>query len=263
MSRLPVFSDVVQTRLNVGLAPTPAFFIPTATSTVVPTATPTPTPTATATAVWDGYVSLALTPVAMLIPETIRTNRNFTQPLRLVLPLLAVIAFIIAWMAWQRAKNIRIPDEINPNPDQTTNKITAVPMDTRPKAQLVLIQGERSLPAIISLYERRTKFGRDPNWADEVLPNRFVSLQQFAITLEDEYQNLADFSVNHHTHLDGIAAEKGKEDDPEKGSPLRSGSIIQFGPFKYKFQFITQFDSTEDYYASHNGSASSIGSPHV
>lgn len=248
---------IVQARLTAAFPLTPT---PIPTSTPAPTPLPTPTPTT----IWDSGVDMIERFVLPQVPENIRTNRNITQPLSATFPLLVLVTLLVALRAWWKAKRPVIIEGVYPPPqDPTTRKTTEVPLDSRPVAQLILIQGERSLPAIIPLYEGRTKFGRDPSWADELLSNRFVSLQQFAISIGDDYHNIANFSERNQTTVDGIPAREGAEEDPEQGSPLKSGSIIQFGPFKYKFQFNTQFGSTTYPSNGQTTTVTSIGSSNV
>jgi len=244
------FLSVVQTRLNTAFAPTP-----------MPPATPMPTPTPTT---WlDGIIPPIVTRIPDPVGNIVSTDRNFRQLAPLLFPVVALVALWLAVVAWRRANRssqVESLPYIQPI-DSTTRKTTEVPGELVPIAQLILIQGERFLPALISLYEGRTKFGRDPSWADEYLPNRFVSLQQFAISISDDYQTIANYSERNPTLIDNVRAIDGLEENPETGSKLKSGSIIQFGTFKYKYQLISQMSAPD--YHTNGRMAARVGTPHV
>lgn len=237
------FRVVAQTRLNTTFPPTPTAMNTPPPPTATSTSTPTPTPTT--------WLDSVIIPAVTQIPEPIRNqiliDPNLRQLFSLFFPLAALCALCLAIIAWRKAKRSNRIEVTTPLPfgDPTTRKTTEVPGGLSPIAQLVLIQGERFLPALISLYEGRTKFGRDPSWADEYLPNRFVSLQQFAISISDDYRTIANYSQRNPTLIDNVKAIDGSEENLETGSPLKSGSIIQFGPFKYKFQLTSQLGSSE------------------
>lgn len=250
------FGAVVQTRLHTAFAPTP-----TPPNTPTPTSTPIPTPTPLT------WLDTVLKPIVTQVPapllNTINTDRNFKQLAPFLFPIAAIIALVLAVIAWRKAnRSIRtvLPPPILSS-DPTTRKTTEVPGDLIPIAQLILIQGERFLPALISLYEGRTKFGRDPSWADEYLPNRFVSLQQFAISISEDYQTIANYSERNPTLIDNVRAKDGLEENPEIGSPLRSGSIIQFGTFKYKYQLNAQASAPNPH--TNGRIAARVGAHHV
>jgi|GEM_PF-1964728 len=253
---------VVQTRLHTDFKATP---------TPAPPATPTPVPLTPSPPTWLDRITRSLVvripaPIVSTVSTTVKTvstDPNFRQLAPWLFPIAALVALWLAVVAFRKAKRPIRFDEPKPQLplDPTTRKTTKVPGDLKPIAQLILIQGERFLPAVIPLYEGRTKFGRDYSWADEYLPSRFVSLQQFAISISDDDQTIGNYSEGNHTLIDNVQAKDGSEENLETGSPLHSGSIIQFGIFKYKYQLIAQRGTPD--YSTNGRMAAGVRSPNV
>jgi hypothetical protein len=149
--------------------------------------------------------------------------------------LLAVLLALIAmWRAANRHVALPAPpiDPTRPGP-MTTH--TWSPSIEERKAELILIQGEGMLPGLVTLRQGKTYFGRDFGQVDELLANRYVSQKQFSIWEQNGQFYLGNCSISNPTIVNDQEAPRDVTAFPSEGPFLKSGAVIQFGPFKYRF----------------------------
>jgi hypothetical protein len=150
---------------------------------------------------------------------------------------LALLALLIALSANRRTRNLYIqpaPFRDRTDTHQKTTDTWSPSADER-KAEMILIQGEGMLPGVVGLQQGKTYFGRDFGQVDELLANRYVSQKQFCIWERSGQFFLGNCSISNPTSVNDREAPRDVATFPAEGPFLRSGDVIQFGPFKYRF----------------------------
>ncbi len=156
----------------------------------------------------------------------------------LILSGLVLLAMVLALIAMRRAATWHIAPAPLPNDPTRPGPMTThtwSPSTEERKAELILIQGEGMLPGLVSLHQGKTYFGRDFGQVDELLANRYVSQKQFSIWEQNGQFYLGNCSISNPTIVNDHEAPRDVTTFPLEGPFLKSGDVIQFGPFKYRF----------------------------